>query len=275
MRRWIWLAPVVLAATAAHLGAQGGAPVAFDPTNTLQRRTQMASLQFEGELAVAEQKAQLGMELAAEERRLNVRNAARERATTIVVASEVYRQSARDPQARQMYIQAVGQANQQYQQAIGQAYQTWAQVTNQTLQTCLQEGQTALQVSNTELSTAWQSFAQTMPNFDKEPGEASLEELQPADSQPGGEQAKALAAALKAARDKYGAALKEADASWQQLTQQAIQGLRAKQMAEELATGQLRKANRMWLTTMTDALEELRASSRAALRKYQFAALPE
>lgn len=270
MKRWLWVLPLLVAAAAL---AQN---VVFDPTSTLQRRSQKAAAQFDGEMSFAERKAQLGLELAAEERRLNLRNAEHERATSLWLAAEAYRQSPRDPGARQAYIQATAQTNQQFMQAMSQVFQAWSQQVSQTLQTCMQEGNGALQAGNTELNAAWQSFAQTMPNFDKEVGEVMLDDLQPAaQAQQATDASKALETALKAARDKYAAAQKEATAAWAQAAQQCLVAFRNRQLAEELAVAQLRKANRVWLTTMTDALDELRSSSRAALRKYQFAAVPD
>lgn len=275
MRRWRWLMPLLLAAVPAPPQAQAQNPVVLDPMVALQRRTQLASARLTGGLALAQQKVQIDLELAAEEQRLNLRNAANGRATALAVALEVYRQSARDGQARHLLVQAVSTATQQYTQGCQQAYQVWQQAVNQTLQTCIQDGSAALQPTYNEYNGALQSFAQAMPNFDKEPDDLAGEFVQAGTPQPEGEAAKALATALQAARDKYAAVVKEADATWQQATRKAIQALRDKQLAEELAASQLRRANRVWITTLMDALDEMRIASRTALRQYQFAAVPD
>ncbi|MBI3922622.1 MAG: hypothetical protein HY318_14460, partial [Armatimonadetes bacterium] len=162
-KRWTWLGMGVvvgvLATTGFRLLAQPPAGVGPDPTKAWQHRVMSVCAQFDRETSLSEHKARLGWETAGEERRLNLVHTSHERAATLWIAGEVYRNSLHDPASRQVYIQAAGTAHQQHAQAIGAAYNTWAQTVGQTFQSWQQEGGAALQGAQTDNGAAWQSFA--------------------------------------------------------------------------------------------------------------------
>ncbi|MBI3922417.1 MAG: hypothetical protein HY318_13430 [Armatimonadetes bacterium] len=227
---------------------------------------------------MSEHKARLGWEIAGEERRLNLVHASHERAATLWIGGEVYRNSLHDPASRQVYVQAAGTAHQQHAQAIGAAYNTWAQTVGQTFQSWQQEGGAALQGAQTDNGAAWQSFAQAMPTHKGALTAITWEDLQipeaPFGAQPTDAE-KALEEAMKKARTQYRTALQSSTTAWQKATNKATKEHRDGTLKDDEAASQLRKANRAWLTAALTALEDLRADCRSALRKHQLATTPE
>jgi len=274
-KSWLGLALIVVVAVAVQLVAQPPAGPGPDPAVKWQKGTRLACQQYRTELDLAWQSFLLQTEAALEEERINLDHALHERAVTVWLAAETYAESPRDPGSRSAYVQAASMAQGALAQALGQHHGAAAQALGQQLGTLQQTRSSALQTAQQNLAQSFQSFTQAMPQFEGEPEPLDLAGwlMEPTDEerQPRAEAGKALTEALEQARTAYREALAQATAAWRQTIAQETARWRNGTADQDEVRAALHKANRRWLTTGMEALEELRAAFRTAQRKYQLA----
>lgn len=225
------------------------------------------------ELDISYKDNQLRNEVVLAEEKINLTDALHNLIVTDWMALKAYSNSPADNQRRNEFTQTLSSALNAYNQSSNQASNNGNSGLGQQWSTFNQSRQSALQTSNQSISEVVQIFNQQMSSFEGKPKSPSIttciKDLTPAVPQDREQVELAYNKQVNQARSEYQAAVDQATARWKA----SLEKTSASWDSSAPASNALRQANRDWLVSAIDALDNLRNSFKSAVTKYRLQCL--